>query len=233
MIAVIPYSNRRSPTIVYAARALEAHTPISRLIIIGAEPNGISPDDWWPSPNNTAPHANTNRHLRLAAERLLDEGVESFVWTADDTFPLQRWTPATHVRKYSIATHLGHYPRIRGYSELIRASIKLMREDGHDPNQVPCGAIHRPMLVETKRVIQTLDRLPADGHFKSLYVAGLDTVIPAGDPKIKTAADPKETADCISTEPLSWSRGAGELVRRKLAEPSRWEVPQTHRKRSK
>lgn len=233
MIAVVPYSNRRSPTVVYAARALETHTPISRLIVVGAEPNGIKPDDFWPSPNNAAPHANTNWHLRLAAERLLDEGVESFVWTADDTYLLKSWTPVTHVRKYSIATHLGHFPRIRGYSELIRLSMKLMREDGHDPQQVPCGAIHRPMLVETKRVIQILDRLPVDGHFKSLYVAGLDGVVPAGDAKIKTTAVPKETADCISTEPLSWSKAAGELVRSKLTEPSRWEVPTAHRKRSR
>lgn len=222
MIFAIPYSERRRATLTYAARALERYTPVSRLVIVGAQPT-ITPDEYWPSPNTGPPHENTNRHLRLTAERLLEEGVTEFVWTADDTFPLQDWTPVCHVRKYSIATHLGHYPRIRGYSDLLRISIQLMREDGYDPNLVPCGSIHRPMLLQTKRVLQTLDRLPPDGHFKSLYVVGLDGVVPAGDPKIKTSAVPKETADCISVEPQSWAKAAGELVRRKLSDPSRWE----------
>jgi hypothetical protein len=221
MIFVIPYSTRR-PSLVYVARALEANTPISRLIVVGSEPNGITPDDYWPSANDGPAHENTNRHLRLAAERLMEE--KAFVWTADDTYPLKPWAPVTHVRKYSIAKHLSDFPRIRGYSNLVRISVDVMRSEGYDPNLVPCGAIHRPMLVEPKRVLGTLDRLPAESHFKSLYVAGLSGVVPIGEAKIKTNAAPNPDADCISTEPRSWAGSAGKFIRAKLTEPSRWEA---------
>jgi hypothetical protein len=222
MIYVLPYGSRRAATLPYVARALQANTDISALIVVGAEPYGITPDEYWPSPNDGPPHQNTNGHLRLAAERLLPE--QAFVWIADDTFPLKPWTPVTHVRKYSIAKHYSDFPRIRGYSDLVRISINVMRSEGYDPNLVPCGAIHRPMLVEPKRVLGTLDRLPANSHFKSLYVAGLEGVVPIGEAKIKTAAVPREDADTISTEPRSWAGPAGKMIRRKLSEPSRWEA---------
>jgi hypothetical protein len=225
MIAVMPHGLKRVGTTPYVTRALEANTPITRLIVVGAAPYGITPDDYWESPNTKRNHENVNGHLRLAATRLLEEGVESFVWIADDTFPLKPWTPVTHVRPFSIAAHLAEYPNIRGYSNLIRISMRVMRAEGYDPHLVPCGAIHRPMLVETKRVLQTLDKLPAESHFKSLYVAGLKDVVPTYEAGIKTrTAVPKPTVDCISTAPPSWAGEAGKFIRRKLSEPSRWET---------
>jgi hypothetical protein len=219
VIAVIPHRARRSNEIVYAARGLEAHADVGHLIVIGDRPQGITPDEYWPSSNADSPHTNVNRHLRLAAERLPE-----FCWHHDDTFLLALWVPGVYVRRYSIAKHLSDFPRIRGYSELVRASIQAMRTEGYDPALVPCGAIHRPWLIQSARALATLDRLAPDGHFMSLYVAGLENVIPIGEAKIKTLAVPREDADCISTEPRSWAGPAGKMIRRKLSEPSRWET---------
>lgn len=226
MIGVIPFGKRRGNTILFAARALQVHTPIDRLVVVGAEPPPkLSPDEWIPSHNNGNPHSNTNRHLLAAANWAKTQGVTEFVWTADDTFPLADWEPVCHVRKYSIVTHLSHYPKIAGYSNLIRRNLPLMEADGLDPTQVPCGSIHRPMLVNVDRTLTTLDRIGPAGHFKSLYVAGLEDVVPAGDPKVRGRRRVSPNADCVSCDRQSWRYHAGQVVKRRFTEPSRWENP--------
>lgn len=220
MIAVIPVGRGRPATLPYVCRGL-AVAGVTEIVTIGEKPEGIEPDRHIPSPNDHSPHENVAGHLRKAAAEL-----DRFVWIDDDTFILKPWTPGVYVRAYSIAGMLRLYPNRGGWSQAVRNSIKVMQAWGFDPEEVPCGTIHRPWYVEAKRVNKTLDGLASvgGGSFKALYVAGLADVIPVGDAKVTGRAAPKADADVVSVFHDSWRKAAGEMVRRALPERSRWEL---------
>lgn len=221
MIVVIPLGPNRPDTLRYAARSLHTFLPDTTLITVGETPTTITPDEHWPNPNTSDnPYLNTGSHLRVAADRLKDP----FVWHSDDTFLLAPWTPQVHVRQHSITRHLSYFPAIPVYSDGIRRSIQLMRGQGLDPDSVPCGPTHRPMLVDPQRLTTTLDRLDAaripGGVFKALYVAGLSPVTPSPDPKIYEGE--LDGLDCVSIPKEGWGNLAGKVTAR-LPDPSRWE----------
>jgi hypothetical protein len=198
---------------------------VTRIVTVGERPTTIEPDHHIDSPNFSAPYINVLGHLRRVVAWL---DVPEFVYNADDTFPMTTWTPGVYVRKYSIADHIRHYPNHGTYTKAVKASVSIMVAQGYDPEQVPCGAIHRPMLIDRTRAAATLDLIESAGGagFKVLYVAGLDNVIPTYDPKIHGRGMPKPDADVISVVAESWRHNAGRLVRERFTEPSRYEDTQ-------
>lgn len=222
MRAVIPIGPRRPLTLPHVLRSLVAHANVDELITVGEPPKGIEPDFHIDSPNTDRPHVNILGHLRRATEHI--DG--KWVWCDDDMFLLKPWTPGVYVRGYSIASMLRKYPNRGTWSQAVRASIKVMEGWGYDPEEVPCGTIHRPWLVDSDRVRMVCDAL-GNGSFKALYVAGLDDVIPAPDPKVTGRGVPKPDADVISVLHDSWRHNAGRLVRETFTEPTRWETEPT------
>lgn len=220
--AVIPIGPKRAPTLIHAVRSLEVHAGITELVTVGARPKGIEPDHHIESPNSGVAHINIGGHLRRACEAFGGE----FVWTDDDTFTVKPWTPGVYVRGYSIAQMLRKYPSRSSWSQSVRNSIKAMKIEGYDPEEVPCGTIHRPWLVDAQRALRTLDALNevGGGSFRALYVAGLDNVIPAPDPKVTGRAVPPPYRDVISLDGRSaWNKNAGRILREMFTETSRWE----------
>lgn len=222
MKAVIPLGRNRPPTLPYVCRALEANTPVTEIVTVGETPS-IKPDLHIASPNDKRHgHLNVLQHLATALDQITDA---EFVWIADDVFPLKPWTPGVYVRKASIAAHLRMYASRGAYSRAIRASVEIIRDLGHDPEQVPCGSIHRPWLVNADRVRDSVKLVQekGDGEWKTVYVAGLNDTIPAGDPKLVGRGMPKPNADMISVFVDSWRYNAGRIIRETFPDPSRWE----------
>lgn len=220
--AVIPIGPKRAPTLIHAVRSLDAHAGITELVTVGARPEGIEPDYHIESPNDKAAHKNVCGHLRRVCEAFGGE----FVWTDDDTFTIKPWTPGVYVRGYSIAQMLRKYPNRSTWSQSVRNAIQVMKAQGYDPETVPCGTIHRPWLVDAERALQTLDALDevGGGSFRSLYVAGMDDVIPAADPKVSGRAMPPAHRDVVSLDGKSaWTKNAGRLMREQFRFPSGWE----------
>lgn len=222
MRAVIPTGLKRAPTLIHAVRSLEANAGITELVTVGAPPEGITPDIHIDSPNTRAPHINVCGHLRRAAEAFGGE----FVWTDDDTFCVKPWTPGVYVRGYSIAQMLRKYPNRSSWSLSVRSAIEVMVAQGYDPEEVPCGTIHRPWLVDADRAVRTLDALDevGGGSFKALYVCGMSDVIAAPDPKVTGRAVPPPKRDVISLDGKSaWRSNSGRIMRETFTVPSRWE----------
>jgi hypothetical protein len=219
--AVIPVGRGRPPCLPYVARSLAKHASITELVTVGERPTTLEPDLHLDSPNAGKPYQNVAGHLRLAAEL----GGE-FIWCDDDTFLMKPWTPGVYVRPFSIAHMLRENPNVGGWSVAVRNSITVMKEWGYDPEQVPCGPVHKPWLVESSRVIKTLDGLDTvgGGSFKALYVAGLEGVIETDDVKIVNARGlPSPKADVVSVHPHSWAKNTGNAIRQAFPERSRWE----------
>lgn len=220
-VCVIPVGRNRPDSLRYAVRALAAYTPVDFLVTVGETPKGIRPDLHFARPNTASPPiVNTSAHLRHVAERL----AAPFVWSHDDMFPLRPWTPTVHVRAYSIARHLADFPNVGGYSKGVREGVAVLRDWGHDPETVPCGPIHRPVLLHPDRILRCLDALSPTGSWLTVYPVLADVVVPVGDCKIVGGQDePRDDVDCVSTVAASWKGAAGEFVRGRLTVPSRWE----------
>lgn len=222
MIAVVPLGAGRPDTLPYLSRALQANTPVTEIVTVGAVPKGIEPDHHILNPNgHKKRYLNVLDHLTKALEVV--DGP--FVWIADDIFPMVPWAPAVYVRRDSLAAHFRRYQHLGGYAAACRASIEIIEAYGHDPEQVPCGAIHRPWLVDPVRCRETVGLVQSRGagEWKMVHVAGLDGVVPVGDPKIFGFGVPQSNADMISTDHTSWRRNAGRTIREAFPTPSRWE----------
>jgi hypothetical protein len=223
MRAVIPVGKGRPSSLPYALRALEEYAGVTEVWTVGQRPDGVTPDHHIDSPNNRRPlYFNTLGHLRAA---LADMDGAPFVWTADDIYPMAPWAPAVYARKQTLAGHLRDYPNRGNYTTAVKASVALVERMGHDPELTWCGAVHRPWLVEPERARRITDAVweQGAGEWKMVYVAGLEDVVPVGDPKIFGHGMPQPGADMISTEVQSWRRNAGRLVRERFTTPSRWE----------
>lgn len=224
MRAVVPIGKGRPPSLPYAARALEQYAGVTELWTVGERPTTLTPDRHIDSPNTAKPvYLNVITHLRAA---LAEMDGEPFIWTADDIFPMRAWLPGLYVRKESLAAHLRRYSNKGNYTHATRASVNLVRAWGYDPEEVPCGAIHRPWVVDPERARRVTDAVWAQGagEWKMLYVAGAVGAQPVGDPKIFGHGMPQPDADMISTENQSWRRNAGRIVREAFRTPSRWEA---------
>lgn len=223
MRAVIPLGRGRPASLPYAVRALERYAGVTEVWTVGETPPTISPDRHIDSPNTAKPtYLNVVAHLRAA---LAEMDGQPFIWTADDIFPLKPWEPGVYVRKESLAGHLRRYSNRGHYTHAVRGAVALVKSWGYDPEQVPCGAIHRPWLVDPERARMVTDAIAAQGvgEWKMAYVAGVVGATPIGDPKIVGHGMPQPDADMISTEAGSWRRNAGRIIRETFREPSRWE----------
>jgi hypothetical protein len=222
---VIPVGRGRPTTLPYVLRSAVENTDVTELVTVGERPKGVEADRHIDSPNTDKPHVNIAGHLRRVCKVYDGE----FVWCDDDMFFLKPWVPGVYVRAYSIAGMLRLYPSRGHWSQAVRSSIKVMESWGYDPEEAPCGTIHRPWLVETGRVMRTVEALEAvgGGSFKALYVAGLEGVITAGDPKVVGRVAPRADADMVSVLANSWQKAAGQIVRQRFPTPSRWESTPT------
>ena len=225
MRVVIPVGRGRSATLPYVLRSLSQHAGIDEVVTVGETPAGITPDLHIPSPNAARPHVNILGHLRRVCEQVSGE----WMWCDDDTFTIKPWVPGVYVRPFSIAYMLKNNANKGNWSHAVRASIKVMEALGYDPEQVKCGTTHRPWLVETGRVMDTVKTLEdaGGGSFKALYVAGLDDLIEANDPKIMGRGVPHPKADVVSVFNDSWRFNAGRIIRERFTEPTRWESGST------
>lgn len=222
MILIVPIGRGRPATLPHVLRSFTAHSDITELVTVGEPPQGVIPDRHIPSPNAGRPHENIAGHLRKVAAEYAE-----FVWCDDDTFLLKPWTPGVYVAEYSIAHMLRQYPSRGHWSLAVRASIKVMQDWGYDPEEVPCGTVHRPWLVTAERTLKVVDALDAvgGGSFKALYPAGLDGTLTGGNPKIYGRGLPGEDSDVISLFNDSWKYNAGRIMRETFTVPSRWEIP--------
>jgi hypothetical protein len=221
---VIPIGRGRPGTLPHVLRSWVEHSDITELVTVGERPKGIEPDRHIDSPNAGKPHENIAGHLRKVAEL-----GEEFVWSDDDTFLLKPWTPGVYVAPYSIAHMLRQFPSRGHWSQAVRASIKVMQAWGYDPEEVKCGTIHRPWLIESDRTLRTIDALDAvgGGSFKALYVAGLEGTLEAGNPKIVGRGLPGPTTEVMSLFNDSWKANAGRIARETFRLASRWESTPT------
>lgn len=226
MIYVIPVGRNRPHTLPYAVRSLERYGNLTQLVTVGETPT-VTPDLHIPSPNTADPHTNTSGHLRAVCDLMAAERITEWVWTHDDIVLLAPWTPTSHARAYPIAQHVVDFPAVPTYSQGLRRVVQWMKRQGHDPQQVPCGPIHRPRLIDTAHLAGIIDvhdgiGVPAS-LYEAAYVIGRPVTV-TGDPKVTGHTAPHQP-DCVSVVRSSWQNTAGNMIRDRFPDPSTRENP--------
>lgn len=226
--------DREPSSIRYVLRALTI--PHRQVVLVGGCPDWINPDTilHLPTVQDSDPWTNVGRALTtiLASDQVADD----FVWLADDVHQMHpgagvqlsaRLRPLdTYVAQLGSGNGSAYQ---RGYADGVRAQRDMLRAWGYDTATLPNGCCHWPMPTTKTHLAATLDRIRGHdrrhplGHFKAVHSADLDPTL-IRDCKLVGAADRvRPDWPWVSTSATSWRGAAGQIIRRRHPNPSRYE----------
>lgn len=212
----------------YSLRSIEKNFDKGRVIFVGGKPADITPDLFIEiRQDSPTKWANTRRNLLAACE---DARVSDNFWLFNDDFFIMRQYDRTEPEfDGELKSHIAEVEARHGglqsrYTKLLRNLVKTLEENGiENPKNY---AIHRPMLLDKQKALETLHRFPEEPMFRALYgninqIGGRQVKDVKVTPWLKPST---KNATVISTEDTSFRTGAiGQKIRAAFPEPSRWE----------
>lgn len=229
MEIVVPVRREeRSESLRYCLRAVEAHVPHTRVLIVGHVP------DWYVGESIRTVQfgnkwRNTDHNLRIACA---EGGLGEWFWLwNDDFFALEPVKAIPPMHLGLLEAHWRAYVRRHsdsGYTAGLGRALVLLRDLGiEDPLS---WEAHAPMPVPRDTLAQALEvcaarndpRLPERTIAGNL--AGLGG-IRITDPKVDGPGDPLPPGAWASTNAASWAGRAGAWIRAAFPRPSRHEKP--------
>lgn len=214
--------------LVYSLRTVERNFPHERVWFCGGQPIGLIPDQRLAIIQHGANRYERVRNM-LVEICEMDEITEDFWLFNDDFFILQpvedmpAWYDGTLRERVANIEHRNGGGSSR-YTRQLRRTVDFLREAG-------CGilnyAVHAPMRVNRRKMLETIERFPDCPMFRALYgnyneIGGID----APDCKIVRPEIPIPAgARFVSTSDSSFINGTvGRQIRERFPEKSRWEV---------
>lgn len=214
--------------LIYSLRSVDRNFPHRDVWFYGGQPIELTPDRRAPILQQGANRYERVRNmLRQACEN--DELTEDF-WLFNDDFFILRpledipaWYNGTlRDRIRQIESHTGG--RQSPYTQQLRRTIAALEDGGFSCLNY---AVHVPMRVNRRKMLQTLDSFPDVPMFRALYgnqheIGGID----APDVKIHEMLPTFPRDAClVSTSDSSFAGGqVGRDIRERFPERSRWEV---------
>lgn len=212
----------------YSLRSVERNFPADRIIFVGGKPDDITPDIFIKvDQSEPTKWANTRKNLLTAVQN--DQISEDFWLFNDDFFIMRPYNTTEPEFDDSLWHHIAqiesrHRMNMSKYTLLLRHLCKTLRDAGiHEPKNY---ATHRPMLINRKKALETLQRFPSEPMFRALYgninqIGGHEVK----DCKVTPWLTPDYTnSDVVSTEDVCFAKGdVGRWIRSIFTEPSRWE----------
>lgn len=211
----------------YSLRSIEKNFPHREVWFYGGKPQDITPDHFvhifqegnnkWEKVRNT---------LKLVCQN--DDITEDF-WLFNDDFFIMK--PIAKPKNYYDGTLKDRIAKIEGvifgqiseYSKRLRHLVKTLEEAGFaDPLNY---AHHTPMLINRKKMLETLEKYPNEPMFRALYgninqIGGEDMP----DVKFYQKRQPYPIGSYASTADDSWNmEKIGEIIRDTFKTKSRFE----------
>lgn len=215
---------------IYSLRSVVANFPYSKIWVYGGLPEGIKLDTHI----RTTQLGNTKwervgKMLRKAA--MNDDITEDFYLFNDDFFvmkPIGDFPPVYDGDLYRRIVHIEgrRNDRPSAYTLALRKTARELEQRGLDCLNY---AVHMPMLVNRKKVLEVLEEFPNCPMFRALYgnywkIGGKQM----GDVKIypETIEPLDESSPFLSTDDKAWKRdtvGVSSYIRNRFPNRSMYE----------
>ena len=210
----------------YSMRSVARNFPHDKVWFIGGQPKGLTPDYRMYIKQN-APTKWENVRNMLRAVCKTEDVSEDFWLFNDDFFILEPWDSEEQLYNGTLLDHIEHIERRHGnvpssYTTRLRQCYDELNVCGYGQKNY---AIHCPMLINRKKMLQTLDKFWNCPMFRCLYgnmwavggknvkdnkIAGRDTVM-------------TQTGWCSTTDETFRSGLVGNVIRNALPDPCVYE----------
>ena len=211
----------------FSLRSVAENFPHRKVWFYGGQPTELVPDE-----RAAVPQIGGNRYERVRS--LIKAACENKKLTADfwlfndDFYVLQEidelepWYNGT-LLDHAEAIKQRHGGQETGYTKQLRKTAAVLEEAGKSTLNY---AVHAPMKINRKKMLQTLERFPDCPMLRALY--GNDHEIGGEDaPDVKIVKPDERIPDdwrFASTSDASFVNGIiGEQIRKRFTEPSPWE----------
>lgn len=219
--------NGKNEELRYSLRSVEKNFPFRKVWFYGGKPQDINPDCFvhifqegenkWQKVRNTLELVCQNGHI-----------TEDF-WLFNDDFFVMK--PVENPTNYYDGTLEDRIKQIEAvifgqqseYSKRLRHLLKVLQNAGIDK---PLNyAHHTPMLINRKKMLETLEKYPNEPMFRALYgninqIGGEDMP----DVKFYQNRQPFPIGTFASTADDSWNQEKiGQIIRGKFSYKSRFE----------
>ena len=211
----------------YSLRSIEKNYPHERVVFYGGKPDGIEPDLFVPY---TQPGGTKWERVRNTVEMICknDNLTEDFILFNDDFFIMK---PVETPTNYYDGTLDERIKTIEGavfgrhleYSDRLRHLAETLKNAGvANPLNY---AHHTPMIINRKKMLETLKKYPNEPMFRALY-GNINQIGGENMPDVKfyQRRQPFPIGQYASTADESWSQEKiGQIIRGKFALRSRFE----------
>ena len=212
----------------YSLRSVEKNFKFKRVWFFGGKPPELKPDMFvrvfqegdtkWEKVRNT---------LKLVCE---DDRVTEDFWLFNDDFFVMK--PVEKMTNYYDGTLKQRIEQIEAiihgqqsvYSKQLRHLLKTLQDAGIDESLN--YAHHTPMLINRKKMLETLEKYPNEPMFRALY-GNINQIGGENMPDVKfyQKRQPFPIGTFASTADESWKQEKiGQIIRGKFAYRSRFEV---------
>lgn len=219
--------NGKNEELRYSLRSIEKNYPHKRVIFYGGKPDGIEPDLFVPY---TQPGDTKWEKVRNTIELICknDNLTEDFILFNDDFFIMK---PVETPTNYYDGTLDERIKTIEGavfgrhsvYSDRLRHLAETLKHAGvANPLNY---AHHTPMIINRKKMLETLEKYPNEPMFRALY-GNINQIGGENMPDVKfyQRRQPFPVGQYASTADESWRQEKiGQIIRGKFATRSRFE----------
>lgn len=209
----------------YSLRSVDQNFPHDRIWFVGGQPNKLIPDVRLAIKQDAhTKWENVRNMLRKVCEN--DDISEEFWLFNDDFFIMRPWTSEVPLYNDTLENHISHIESRHGnqvttYTSKLRECKAELERCGYGTLNY---AIHCPMLINRKKMLETLDKFPDCPMFRSLY-GNMHDIGGVSHKDCKIAGfDRIEDDDWLSTTDTTFKLGrVGRFIRSRFPEPCRYE----------
>lgn len=219
--------NGKNEELRYSLRSIEKNYPHKRVIFYGGKPDGIEPDLFVPY---TQPGDTKWEKVRNTIELICknDQLTEDFILFNDDFFIMEPVKTPTNYYDGTLAERINSiegalFGRHSVYSDRLRHLAETLKNAGIvNPLNY---AHHTPMIINRKKMLETLKKYPNEPMFRALY-GNINQIGGENMPDVKfyQRRQPFPIGQYASTADESWRQEKiGQIIRGKFATRSRFE----------
>ena len=212
----------------YSLRSVDENFAYNKIWFVGGKPENISPDEYMSINQTGMDKFERVRNMLLKCCR--NDNITEEFWLFNDDFFVMlpslddtQWTNGTLQQRILNIEAKENAGMPTAYSQKLRHLVRTLEKDGLPTLNY---AVHKPMLINRKKMLETLEKYPHEPMFRALYgnywhIKAKDDI----DCKIRRCDRPlKPGKQFISTSDLSFNHGiVGAQLRERFKYRSRFE----------